>query len=421
MLKIPLLIPPVVALAIAGTWLGTQRQSISALERENVVLQKAIATRTTGSPPDSPRVKPTSHAKATKEKEPIDWKKIAAQFAETRQAGGMGDMKSMMRFQQRLQTMSKEELLTAFDEIAALDLPDESRELLEQMLIGPLVQKDPELVLTKFIDRLDDNQGAMGWTLSNAMQEWAKKDPARAMAWFDQQIAAGKFDAKSLDGKSQPRIQFEGALVNTLLSSDPDTAGRRLGAMPEDQRDDVLNQFSFQRLKDEDQLAFADLVRSQVPAKDQAKTIAQQASRLLGEEGYSDVTAYLDRIKATPEERTASALQASESRFQSLSRQKKISREDLDAMRQWVATQSPESADTATGKILATASRNGRKTTFADAAELAVQYHDSSGNDEVLASFLEGGSASGNKEEARVLAGKISDEKRRGKILENLK
>ena len=421
MLKSPLLIPPVIALAIAGVWLGSQRRTISTLERESAVLQKAISARDSGAVADSPQAKPAAPAKVTKDKEPIDWKKIVSQFAETRQAGGMGDMRVMIRFQQRLQAMSKEELVAAFYEIAALDLPDESRATLERMLIDPLIQKDPELALTKFIDRFEDNDGTMGWKLSNAMQEWAKKDPARAMAWFDQQIAAGKFDSKSLDGKSQSRIQFEGALIKTLLDSDPAAAGLRLGAMPEDQRNEILNHYSysFQPLKDEEQLAFAELVRSQIPAKDQAKAIARQASRLLGDEGYTNVTAYLDRINATPEERAASALQVSESRFQSISSQKKITREDLDAMRKWVISQAPEKAGDATGNTLGNSTQNGRKMDFSEASALAVEYNTAAGNDDVLVSFLNTAGRR-NKEQARVLAEKISDVARREEILKKL-
>ena len=320
--------------------------------------------------------------------------------------------------------MSKEELAAAFDEIAALDFPAESREMLEQLIIGPLAEKDPEFALTKFIDRLQDNDGALSWQLSHAMQQWAKKDPTAAIAWFDRQIAAGKFDSKSLDGKSQSRIRFEGNLINVLLGSDPDAAGRRLGALPEDQRDEALSQFSFQQLEEEDQLAFAKLVRDQLPEKDQAKALGQQASRLLGNEDYSKVTGFLDRIQATPAERAACVEQAAESKLQSISYKKKVTREDLDSMREWVTAQAPEKTGTVTGKVLASASQNGRKMEFSEAADLAVEYHDASGNDDVLSSFLDGWPArqnDQNKELARSLAQKISDEKRREEILKNLK
>lgn len=408
-------IPPLVALAIVGGWLGTQRRSIATLEKESVLLRKHLAALSSGSGPDAPSSKPKAPDQLAKGKEPLDWKKIAAQFAEMQQSGGTGDMRVMMRFQQRLQAMSKEELVAALDEIAALDLPAESRAMLEQMLIGPLVQKDPELALTRFIDRLQDNDGSLGWQLSNAFQEWAKKDPGKATAWFDQQIAAGKFDSKSLDGKSQSRIQFEGALINILLASDPATAALRLGAMPENQRGKVMR-YSLNPLKEEDQMAAAKLVRDQLPAKDQAEALGRLASQLVGNNGYSKVAGFLDRIEATPAERTACAEKAAESKIGRSSYEKKVTREDLDTMREWVGTQAPGSTDSITGKILGNAIQGGGKMNFSEAADLAIQY-----NDEVLATFLESGPARQNKEQARVLAEKISDLKRREKILKNLK
>ncbi len=421
MLKTSLLIPPVVALAIAGFWLSSQHRTISTLERESAVLQKAIAARSSGTSPDSLQSRPTSPAKAAKDKEPLDWKKIAEQFAEMRQSGGGGDMRTMMRFHQRLQAMSKEELVTALDEIAALDLPAETRNMMEQAILGPLVEKDPELALTKFVDRVQENDSSLSWQLSTAMQQWAKKDPTAAIAWFDQQIAAGKFDSKSLDGKSSARLHFEGNLIHVLLSSDPDAAGRRLASLPADQRDEALSQFSRQPLEEKDQLAFANLVRNQVPEKEQTRTLAQQASRLVSDEGYSKVTEFLDRILATPAERTASVEQAAENRIQSISFRKKITREDLDSMREWVTAQAPEKTGAVTGKVLADASQNGRKMEFSEAAELAVQYNDTSGNDNVLSAFLDGWPARQNKEQARLLAEKISDVKRREEILKKLK
>ena len=378
-----------------------------------------MAARSSGAEDDSPGAKKALSAKAAKDKEPLDWKKIAAQFAEMRQSGGMGDMRTMMRFQQRLQAMTKEELVAALDEIAALDLPAESRAMLEQMLAGPLVQKDPELALTRFIDHIQDQNSGMAWQLSNALQEWAKKDPAKASAWFDQQIAAGKFDSKSLDGESRPRQQFEGALINVLLASDPDAAGRRLGAIPEDQRRDVLMQYQFQSLKEESQLAFAKLIRSQVPADEQADTLAQQASHLGSREGYSKVTEYLDRIEATPTERAKCAEEAAESKLRNQDG-KKVTRENLDEMREWVTTQAPEALASITGKSLGTAMQGRQKMEFSEVADLALQYNQISGNDDVLTNFLESWPARENKEQARALAEKITDEKRREEILKDL-
>lgn len=407
-----------VALAIAGGWIGTQRRSISTLEQESALLEKSIATRSIEALGESSQGKPALPGKGSKTKDPIDWKKVAAQFAEMNQSGGMGDMRAAMRFQQRLQAMSRDELVLALDEIAALDLPKDTRSMLEQMIISPLAGKDPEYVLTRCIGSLDEKGGSMGWQLSAALQEWAKKDPAKATTWFDQQIAAGKLDSKSLDGKSRSRGQFEGALIGILLSSDPDAAGRRLDGLPEDQRADSLGSFSYTPVKEADQAAFAKMIRDHLPAGEQAEVVARQVSHLVTQEGFTQVDEYLSRINATPGERTACAEEAAEWRIQRLGKSAKITGKDLDRMRQWTATQAPDATDSITGKALARATQGGRdKLDFAEGAALAVQYHQTSGNDDVLASFLEHGNAHANKEAARAIAEKISDPKRRQQFL----
>ena len=423
-MKAKFLFAPTAALALGSIWTVSQRQSISTLEAESALLKKHIAaSRSTGASADSAYAKPTPPGRTAKEKEALDWKKIAADFSAMQQGGGMGDMRAMIKLQQRLQSMTRDELVAALDEVAALDLPAESRNMLEQMLIAPLIQKDPEFALTKFIGRLEDQNGMIGWTLASAMQEWAKRDPAKAAAWFDAQIAAGKFESKSLDGKSRSRNQFEGSLIQVLLGSDPAAATTRLGALPEDQRSEVLLHHSFQPLKEEEQLAFAALVRSQVPEKDQAKTLADQASRFGGDDGYVKVTDFLNRIEATPAERTACVEQTASSKLFTISLQKTITRENLDAMREWVTAQAPESTSTVTGKALANASynHNVRKMQFSEAADLAFEYDAAAGNGAVLTSFLDGWQAVQNKGEIRILAEKISDPKRREKILKQLK
>ena len=130
------------------------------------------------------------------------------------------------------------------------------------------------------------------------MQQWAKKDPAAAIAWFDQQIAAGKFDSKSLDGKSQSRNPVRRCFdLHILLGSDPEAAALRLGAMPEDQRDEVCPNGNFQSAQGRRVNGPSpNWSASQVPEKDQARTLAQQASRCVA------VTA----IRKSPSSSTAS-------------------------------------------------------------------------------------------------------------------
>ena len=379
--------------------------------------QRIAAIHAAGSGPDT--AKGTS-GKGAKDKSRLDWKKLGQQFADRQRGGGMGDMRSLIRLQQQVQAMSKEELVAALDEIAGLDLTAEARQMLESTLFGRLIEKDPEFALTRFSDRLQNSPNSFGmvtWQLSQAFQKWADKDLGKATAWFDQQIAAGTFDSKALDGKSQSRHQFEGQLIGMLLSKDPTAAASRMAGLPEVQRGELARGLSYS-VKEADQRAFADLVRGQVPAKEQAQALAQQASNMVRNDGYSKVDEYLKRIDATPEERTACVERAVESKFQS--NQKKATREDFDAMRTWVSAQAPESLGKTTGNALANAMLANQKMNFAEAADLAVQYNTATGNDEVLGTFLESWAASENKEQARALAEQIVDDQRRAKILKQL-
>lgn len=416
-------IPPILALLVVSTWIGSGRRTLSKMEEESAVLRGYLDARASAPAADEPSAGPESSARITKEKERIDWKTLAGQVLEMKKGGGVSDMRSMLRLQQRLQAMSAGDLAAALDEIAGLDLPVESRLMLEQMLIGPLCNKDPELALTRYVDRIDDNRGGMSWQLSNAMKEWAEKDPLGATTWMDRQITAGTFDSKSLDGKSGPRMRFEGVLVASLLSTDPLGAAERLEEFPDDQRRDILRNHAGNAVKEEDQLAYANLVRTELSDGNQASTLAQQASRLAWKDGYGKITEYLDRIEATPSERAASVSEAVETKFRHLSDDKTITRDDIEIMREWATGQAPDVTESSTGKALGLATQSDHPLEFSEAAELAVSYHDASGGDEVLVEFLNNTDRGTNKEAVRELAGKISDPKSRERILKrfNLK
>ncbi len=421
-LKPKTLILPGAALVIAMVMIGAQRRTISTIEKESALLRDHIAAASSlTSASESPAAKTAAAAREEKAKESIDWKEFATQMAEMQQGRGIGDMRSMMRFQQRLQAMSAEEMVTALDEITALDLPAESKMMLEGLLIHPLMEKDPELALTRFIGRLQEENGSMAWQLSGAMKRWGAKDPARAEAWLDQQIAAGTFDTRTLDGKSQSRIRFEGSMIAALLSTDPDAAARRLEAMPQDQHDEIMRTTTSDFIKEEEQATYADFIRKHLPDEQQPKNISNIANHIAMRGGYPEVTAFLDRIEATPAERAASAAEAAESKIRMQSFNKPVTREDLDSMREWVETQAPGTADSVTGKALGNAAQGGRQMKFADAAALAVQYHEASGNDDVLATFLESNAIYQNQEESRALAQKLTDGERKSAILKKLK
>ncbi len=425
-MKLGPLIPPVIALALAGIWIAKQHQSISVLEDASAALQKHLAAaRSSGLDTDPSNSKSTAATQATKNKKPLDWKKTGAQLAESDRNDGMGDLRAVIPLKQRLQAMSMAELIAALDEVATLDLPADSLASLEQALLEALIVKDPELALTRFIDRIHAISRGSPWMLAklqftNTFKDWATKDPAKAAAWFDQQIAAGKFDNKALDGESQLRDLFEGALIGELLGTAPDTASHRLGAIPADQRGQFISRNVTRKLNEEAFLAFATLIREQVPEKQQIGLFTRQARSLGIQEGYAGVTRFMDRIAATPAERVACVEQAADSKIRSIANGRKITREDLDTLREWTTCQAPDTTGPITGKALADAMQYGSKLDYAAASELALHYHQASGNDDVLISFLDRVSDREKTEQARALAAKITDAKRREEILKKL-
>ena len=423
-LKATHLIPPVAALVLVVAWNAVQLRSISSLESEASAIGEKISTALASGnfPASSPAAgRPNKATSATRGKQPRDWKELAARLLEMQNGGGRTDMRAGVGFQQDLTGMTKEELAAALDEIAGLDLSDEAREALESLIIAPLIRQDPQLALERFGDRIGSESSAIGWQLSTALRDWAKKDLAGATAWFDRQIADGKFDSKTLDGRSEERTRFEAALMQSLLSSDPNAASQRLADIPEDQRREVLEQIDFPELGAQDQQAYAELVRQLVPQDERAGSFAHIASELVDDSGYGKVSAFLDAVQATPDERAAAASQTAESRLQTLGLEGNVTRGEVDSLREWLTRQAPGKADSITGKALAEAAQDHGKFKFAEASQLVLHYQQSSGNDEVLISFLQSYSARSNLEEAIHMADMISDPKRRAEILDQLK
>ena len=387
----------------------------------NTALKARLADRSSGSGTDAAASTAKSANPLATDKEPIDWKKMAGQIAEMQSAEMQGDgSRAFLRLRMKILALSKDELVAALAEIAALDLPDDSKGRLQRLLLYRLCEKDSELALRHSLDQIDGEDGSMRVLLTRAMKSWAGKDPAAATAWFDQQIAAGKFDSKSLDGKNAARIEFEGSLIGALISTDIAAATARLKSLPEDQRGEALRKIR-NFTTPEAQLAHANLVRTGLSQKAQTECFTQQAS-IMARKGYAEVTEYLDCIKATPAERAVCVEKAAGVRIQKLSQDKKVSREDIDTLREWVASQAPGTADKLTGKVIGESMRADQKLSFPEAAALATQYHATSGNDEVLIGFLTSCDLKQQpSEEVLTLIAKISDAKQREDFLSRLK
>jgi hypothetical protein len=395
-LKISHFIFPLGALVSVSTWNAVQLKSISVLEKNHAELQSKIssALKTEDSPRGNSAEK-SREIQSSKSKGAVDWKELA----------------DSLDFEKRVLDMSREDIIAALDEIDLLDLSDEARQALEEAMLDSLIQKDPQYALEHFGSSIKNDPDGLGFQLASALRAWAKKDLKAATAWFDRKIAAGDFESKSLDGKSEIGQQFEAALFDSLLAADFGAASARLTALPEDQRREILQQVSFAELSPDAQKAYANLVRQQVPQDERAGSFASIASELVDGQGYGKVDAFLNSVQATPEERIAAARQTAESQLEILSRKENLTRQDIDSMRAWLAKQAPDQVDAITGKAIAEASQNFGRLKFENAAKLALDYQKSTGNDDVLISFLKSYSNRSNFDEAKILVSHIRDPK----------
>ena len=421
-LKIIPFIPPVLALAVIGFWNARQTRAIAVMENDSRQIRRVILdeeTRLVNAPKRSRQEQVSPSIPAT----PVNWKEISGKISDNATGGEAERLRAVIDLQQRLKSMTRDELIAALDDITVMDLDAAERAELVAMIAAELAKKDTEYALNRFVDEIENDPHGLGWQLGDAFGEWAKRDPAAAMTWFDQQIAAGKFDSRSLDGRSEMRALFEAGILPGLLTADLEAAGKRLLALPEDQRREVLEQLSFTDLGPDARKDYAALVRELIPADERPGSFANIATQLVENGGdYQKVSEFLDAVQATAAERAVSARQAAATQLEMLGENGKINASTVDALRTWLDVQAPGKTDSITGKALAEAAQEGGENfNYDQAAELVLRYHQSSGNDAVLVAFLEGFSARSNLEEAEALINKISDPKLRQPFLDELK
>ena len=412
-------VPPAIALIIGGVWTGFQRRSIARLDQQSLLLEKSIANARAAAQSEETASTSLSDRGSRTTGQVIDWKKIAMQVSTLNERSVVGDLRALMRLREQVSAMTDQELLTALDEIAALDLPKENRTAVENMIGAQLAEKAPEAFLTRFFNRMDSGNDPIGWQLSRALAAWAKDDPAATMRWLDRQIAAGAFDTKSLDGKNRARFEFEGTLVAALLSSDATAAKDRIAGLPPEHRAEALR-YTRKSSMDAVATAYAAIVREQLPLAEQANALAEAAPSVSAND-YGKVTDYMNRIAATSSEREACVEETGARTIQQLSYERDVKQEDIDLLRAWTAKEAPATMDRTTGKALASTLREDDSARFTQMAELALRYHESGGGDDLLFPLLDHWVAEQNPDTAKKLAARISDEKRRKKILRKFK
>ncbi len=413
---------PATALVAVLLWNLPPRRMVQALETSSRNLREQQAAARLA-PPQAIREKRQSRAAASqfaRDRKSIDWRYLAAQLLLS-EKGELADEEALNNFTERLAEMTREQLLTAMDEIAAIGLEPAIQAKLEAAFVEPLVEKDPELALARFAARIRDDPDDLGSQLSPALLAWARKDLTAASAWFDQAIATGVFESKTLDGRSDPRLEFEAALAGVLLATDPAAVGRRIAGLPQDQRAETLQQIDVSELTPAAQRDYIGLVRSLLPEDERDGPFISAFSELIPNGDYQKSASFLDDIQATPTERARAAESAADRQLEAIAEKRNLTREDVAATREWLDRQSPDTADKLIGSAMGAASQQGGEVGFAKLAELILEVHSSSGNDDALVAFLEGADTSAHPEQAQFLAGKITDPQHREEMLESLK
>jgi hypothetical protein len=435
-------VPPVLALIIAAAWLAYLRGSNSALEQDNLSLEKKIAVfrnssffqnESASTEAMRSRVKRERKSSEMESKPSGDWVGTSRDW----NAIVLFNNNEGVRFNltaacRRLETlaseMSGDELARAYTQMASLPVDAPFRNYLESLMLDQLKEKNPEFAFSQLLAKCQNED--TGPIKMGDFDEWLARDPAAASTWYQSQIAANVFD-KTLDGKTPNLVPFEAAFIMSLLASDPPAAEQRMNNIPQDLRAS-LGAYVWDVPK-ENSKAFVDLLRESMPMEEYMAILRKNSLTEKNFSGDSDnepknAQKNLDNLGFTPEERATLLSQDFADFAQYRAMRDKYgmpSREKFDEQRKWIQAVDPSSADRATGVALQRYLKESNTTSAQDFVEkVAMEYHGSGGGDELLLPLIES-SANGSipypKDRARVMATKITDGRLREEMLEKLK
>lgn len=434
-MKLTHIAPPMLALIVAVAWLTYLRGSTTTVQQDNALLREKIANSRNASlsPNERAKLREKREIRSSEDESQSstewvsssrDWGKILLLLNDEQEGSSYYEVES--RLEKLALEMSAEELTAAFTDMADMSISTRVRNRVEWFMLRELEKKNPAFAFGQYIAKYQA-EGELPQGIGR-FSEWIARDPAAATTWYDSQLTAGTFD-KSLDGKTPVLLPFEGALISSLLATDPASAEKRLIAVPPDQRGQMISQY-FKNVAEKDQIAFADMLRRTMPVDQYMGLIKSKVMPFKYLNDPAVIQKNLDRIAATPDER--SALLATEAGIimdLAAARPKDPTRDTFDEFRQWAQAVDPASADLATGAGFAKYLERRSKENPNIAEEqnfiekLAIDYHDSGAGDAILIPLIEGsgkGNISYPKDKARALANKISDPILREELLQKL-
>ena len=319
--------------------------------------------------------------------------------------------------------MTRDELLAGLVEMESAELSVAEQSMASSFL-SQLAAIDPRLAFDRFGHHLFDSADPLSPTLRFSFNRWAKKDVAAACSWFDQQLAAGRFDPEN-EQHEYLREKLEEFTFHALLASDPEKAAARLETYSLEHRNSILSSY-YDQVPEREQAGYANLIRSLLPTDQSTKALSTfilqytLGPQLSKSEVYDKAAAAMDRINATPAERGAMIESSIPHIFRDMADRGKITSADLDQLRQWTDAQAPEITAKLTGQVLdAAVTRNGNLH-YSEAVEMLLACHQSDQNDQGLIAFLAGESTPDYPETAIKLAKQITDETLRREWLDRL-
>lgn len=417
-LKTPAIAIPAAALLAAGIWIGSQFLSIAGLERRNALLRDAIAKEMDA---PSARAARRTAPPSVLDQKPVDWAQVANQLRRT------GYFNPALRLVERVEVMEPAELVEALDEIAVANLTRSDRDFLELHFGRLLIARSPGEGMTRFVTRCHDSNWMWVDFMSSRLTAWLKSDPDAALAWFQQQIAAGslvKIDASS-------RTSIPEAMVTEpfydLLSSHPETAGRFLAAVPPPSR--VLRSIRLGEVKrlSGNQPSWATIMRS-LMGEASAEAITWPIFNWSDGDGspmrLDEIDGYMERINATSEELAACILAAAGTIHVWQPREEwdlPVSIESVEILRGWVAAKAPDLLAPATVRAVQSVLEQPKASTFPELAALVTHYHAIHPDDGLIVQLLKRNDADNHQPVCRLLATQLTDPVLRRQYLETFK
>ncbi len=347
----------------------------------------------------------------------VQWKEIFPQVSLWK--SGLGCQSVKIKFDRKLAAMSSSELLELLDSIPRDRMSDDQIREIEIHVLPFLVKKDPKLAMDRFFDKVDGSgknatyEAILG---SIGIRALAENNPAEACAWMARRFTEEKSGSLNLMNFGTLHCRFEMELFKSIYKTSPEHATGRLKSLSDEEAEAMLKGVFMTKEPQQTRAIYAGLVRNRM-SEDQATRIFQ-ASVTNSNMNYDQIAQFLEDVSAPPALVDECVDSAVERQFQRIADERKITIEDIEAMRSWAGPRNTH-LDFLTGKALGgTVSASGMD--YEDAEQLVLNSFESTRNNQVLAGFLTSG-ARLHKDEALKLAERISDVVLRNDTIEKIK